>query len=1250
MTTPRLSAPSNQSPASRASFGIPGAGQSWGNFGLGGALTGLLAIVALVGGLIWSAATGQAPPAQRPRIFGGSLVLDDYRPLAVVDVATGAVTVQLEGVYQQVGAASYFDVQAVPTTAGTMLVNRVSGNFNMLGKDNYVLGPPSGGISLGPLTGARAAAGFSDGASTFVVRYAPDSAVSLVDASTVEAGAKAQAEHSSHPVRPLGFARLGGPASTSAGAAVVAAGSLWSLVGGPSGCRLLEISPSPRAPQGLAVRVRAHLGRRCQDAALERAGASVGLARPGRLEVFSGRSQHVVDLPGTAGATALLPVRGATTQLYYLARQGGAWYLVSAPPGGTGAATVPRRLEHFGAGSLPAVPALSGGALYTLDQAQPGQPTLWTVSATTAVMAPVRGAATYPAKSPTEKASFKGAQVLVDGPRVVFNNPESLLAVIVFTDGSHRPVVVDKSTAVVVSAAGPGDVNVKRPHRHQHKRSRTSHSNPVTTTTPTTVAQPLSQPLPQPVTPQVNCATTTEKPYEPEIASVAPSDEAALVTWAYHLLSEQDCLPTTWSVAVTALGGAPQPARPVQVVNGQQQLLVTGLRPDTSYRTVVTAYINRQATASMPWNFTTTAVGPAAPAGVNAQPDGRGGWTVSWSPCRGPQCTVPAATWRVIGTACGSSVTAAPPQETVTGRRTSVVLDGSPAGTWLGTSMSFSVQGVSSAGLSGAPKSSGNCTTAWQPPDPAELQLQAAAVPAGAGLTAQLDVQVVNGATPLLAFGGTTVQYTYTVGNLQVGPTTASQVLVPGLSAAHQYQAAVTVVPLGHPEALITLTSAPFSRTLPWPAALALQVTGSVSANPNDGTVVATVQGLPSGNFDAVGNVTCASEAQPFNTAVVGSQFEVPLALDQMGGRCTLSASLSDRAQPDPYGVASPPLSAAFAIGTAPSYSFAAVASDACSPDCATMQLVVSYNGPGDQPAGTNWRVSAVSADGCRASSPTSSAAQFPVTLGWPMHCQVPAITVDWLYLGQPGSAPADLPGLPPPSTAPPSTAPPSTAPASTAPPSTTAPPPPPTTRPTTTAAPPTTLPPTTLVPTTLPPTTLAPTTLPPAPTTTSCNLPQSCNTTTTVATATTATTTTTVATTTTTVAATTTTTVAATTTTTAVPSTTSTTTPATTTTTAVPSTTSTTTPTTTASTTGTTATGAAAAGPALCNPHCFGLAGSVGPLRQPLIAMAGPVGAPGDSTTALAWYLLGAMLAGTVSGSWAWCRRARNARTRRAR
>src|ERR1019366_7379788 len=153
-------------------------------------------------------------------------------------------------------------------------------------------------------------------------------------------------------------------------------------------------------------------------------------------------------------------------ELWFLARSPSGWAVfgVTAAGGLSG----PQPLNAFGPGAVPAVPAYSAGLLYTLDQAQPGQPTLWTVRPTTGAMTTVPGAPAYPAESETEKASFQAAQVLVDGPRVIFNNPESLLAVVVFTDGSHAPVVVNKSDAVEVSAAGPGDVNVKHEKPKPH--------------------------------------------------------------------------------------------------------------------------------------------------------------------------------------------------------------------------------------------------------------------------------------------------------------------------------------------------------------------------------------------------------------------------------------------------------------------------------------------------------------------------------------------------------------------------------------------------------------------------------------------------------------------------------------------------------------------------------------------------------------------------------------------------------------
>ncbi len=108
--------------------------------------------------------------------------------------------------------------------------------------------------------------------------------------------------------------------------------------------------------------------------------------------------------------------------------------------------------------------------------------------------------------------------------------------------------------------------------------------------------------------PNVTCANTTQKPYSPQITSVDPASESAVVKWSYQLLEQQDCEPDSWSVTVTALSG-PQPAQPQQDVNGQQQLQFTGLRPATTYQVVVTAYINSQSTASSPSQFTTDGPG-----------------------------------------------------------------------------------------------------------------------------------------------------------------------------------------------------------------------------------------------------------------------------------------------------------------------------------------------------------------------------------------------------------------------------------------------------------------------------------------------------------------------------------------------------------------------------------------------------------------------------------------------------------------
>ncbi len=1005
MTTPRSTTPAGATPPGRDRFGLSSSARRPGNsFGAAGIVAGAILIALVVGGIVWSAATGKAPASQRPHIFGGSLVLDDYRPLTVIDLATGEVTVQLEGVYAQVGATNYSDVQAVATAEGTTLVNRKTGTFNMLGNDDYVLGPPDNGISLGPLAGASTAAGFADGTSTYIVRYGSTSTVSLVDPATAEAGAEALATRSAHPVRPLGFTHLTSRLAQLPGGAAVNDGDLWSLASAGENCQLVEVTPTPLHLEGLTATRRSSWPTACSASAVESASGTVGLVMPGRVELFKPQDA-VKDIsdPDISQASAFLPVEGTSGELWYLVRLPTGWSVLGVEP--SGQVGYPVALHAFGFGAQPAVPAFSAGKLYTLDQAQPGQPTLWAIDPTSGVMAPVKGAPKYPAKSVTEKASFHGAEVLVDGPRVIFNNPESLLAVVVFTDGTHAPVIVDKSNAVVVSAVGPGDVNVK-----PLKTKTTLQPAPNTpTTTVTTVAPPITQP----VTQQASCAATTEKPYAPQVSSITPSDESALVAWSYHLLSEQDCLPRTWSVTVSALGGAPQPLRTTLVINGQQELLFTGLRPGTNYQAVVTAYINSQSTQSEPQDFTTTAHGPGAPANVTTRANGQGGWLVSWSPCVGPNCFSPPASWTVIGSSCGTAFVGEPPVLVEPASRTSVTVNAGNNLRLLGSQLSFSVEGVGNTGLVGAPTSDHTCTQAWQPPDPAAMQLLAAATPVGQSVTASL--QVVPSGGTALAYGGDKVTFTYSVGGHTVGPTTATQVSVTGLSPARSYVPTVVVTPVGHPSAAVTVTGHAFSKTVPWPAGLRVQASGAVGANPNTGTVVVTFPGLPSGPFKGSGLVTCGSEVLPVSGLLANGQLTTIMNLDEMGGRCFVSVKLEDTLVPDPYGLPSGQLSSPFSIGSPQSYSFSVTAAKRCARPCTTVEYNVNFQGTGE-PAGTDWQVSAKAATkGCRLILPQVPVADFPTKFDWPVRCSTPTVLVSWIYLGEPASAstsPAVLPAL----------------------------------------------------------------------------------------------------------------------------------------------------------------------------------------------------------------------------------------------
>ena len=1011
-------------------FGQPsGASRAVPSFGRGGSIAGVIAVVALLAGLFWAGASGRAATAAHPRIFGGSLVLEDQRPLTVIDVARAEVTVRLQGIDAQVGALSYGEVQAVPVSSGTLLVDRKTGTFNLLGRDNYVVDVAGPGVGLGTLRGSTAAGALPTGASAYIIRYGPRSTVSLVDESTVLAGAKQETQALGKPgvVTPRGFADLAGQVSDQPGSAAVdtSTGNLWVLVARGSACEVVELRPSPTARQGLVADDRASFSVECAKAAVEAVRGTVAVATPGQLRVFasSRAAGHTVRLEATAHAVGFLPVTGATGELWFLVRSQAGWSVAGVDPKGKTAG--PAALPRFGPAAQPATPAVSGGDLYTLDQASDGQPELWRIVPFTGAMAPVRGEPAYPARGPTEKASFQGTQVIVEGPRVVFNNPGSLLAVVVFTDGTHSPVVVDKSAAVSVSAAGPSDIGVTAPAPGQNQPPTTLPGEP--------------PPSVQPVSKQVTCATTTQKPYSPQITSVTVSSSSALVAWSYELLDQTDCEPDSWSVRVTALSGSHQPQAPLQLVNGQSQLMFTGLRPATTYEAVVTAYINAQSTPSPPATFTTAARGPDAPTSVSTVSDGKGNWVVSWAPCAAADCYVPADTWNVIGSACGASFVGQPPIVQVPGNQTSVVISADPLGL-LGDSMSFSVEGSLSSGLLGSPTPDRACTQAWRPPDRNFIGLDGSGEPSGQTISATL--AVTTSEPPVEAFGSGSTQFVYQVGGNTVGPTSATSVTVSGLAAGGTYVPSVTIYPSGHPEASVTVTGRPFSKNLIWPADLSLSVQPTVDpSNPNQGAIQLTFMDLPPGSMSASGTFTCGSTQSPqFQGPLTDGALKVPMDLVAMGGSCRVTAAVSDQ-DPTVYGRPSDPISQPFSIGTQPDYSFSAAIPQSCQQSlCVPQQVEIQYTGQASLDRGGAWKITTKSkglgagvADPCADSVSLPAPPSFPYSLELPTQCIDPSeidVAVSWMYLGTTTTddlgAPSGKPP-PPPSTTTTTTTPPST-------------------------------------------------------------------------------------------------------------------------------------------------------------------------------------------------------------------------------
>lgn len=1049
--------------AGKVRFGLPGRDTDGPPpFGRAGVLTGLVLVVVIVGSLVWAAASGSPVAAQRPRLFAGSLLLQDSRAPTVVDLATAKVTVRLPTVDAQVGARNDGSVEPVPVAGGTVLVNEDDGAFNYLDADDYVADPGGAGVGLGttPSFGAR---GYAAGADAYIVRTTGSSSVSLVGRATVLEAAKAStssagATGSGHSVTagpaaavsPLGYSALDGVVSSlQPGAAVVSGTDLWSLVGQAAGCRVEQLTPVATSRQGLVDTTRARSAAPCGSLALEAGSAEVGLAGPGQVEIFSpsvpegsGTDAPVrIATPFTSSAHELLPVQGAGPVLWFLAGTGSQWQLFGVNP--SRSVSGPYQLSSL-SGANPAEPVLADGVLYTLDLNAQRDATLWTIEVANGRMAPLVGQATYP-RLRLENADFSGAQVVLDGPRVVFNNPQSLEAVVVFTDGSHPPAVVNKTQAVTVSATGPADLNAKTAPTTPGSKGKNGGSG-------STGGYKSPVPAVQAVSQQVTCANTTQKPYAPQITGVSPSSGSALIEWSYQLLDQTDCEPSSWSVRVTALTGGHQPDQPLQIVYGQDQYLFQGLRPTTTYEVVVTAYINRQSTASNAATFTTTARGPDAPVSVHTAADGNGNWVVSWTPCTelvNKNCIVPAAQWSVVGAACGGSFVGTPPSVLVPGGQDSVTISAASA-QLLGDSLSFSVQGSLASGLTGDPTSDHSCTEAYGKPDAGAITVtgEGQAVSSTDSITATLTVQASGDPESVFGVPARNAEFVYTLAGTSpprtVGPVSQTSVTISGLPAGVSFTPSVEIYPAGHPDAAVTIHGSAFSQTLSWPPDLSAggtQAVGTVNPDWNTGSVTVNLPAdVPSGvvaiaptaaNSPGSGpEVQCGGPggmipASAPQTVGASRQITLPMDLVQQGGDCIVSFGLVDPAQPDPYGGPSPDITVGFAIGTQAPYAFSYDFANCQNYDCGPLGPksytveVDSVDQPFSFAGGDDWTVTVSDpASLCSVTGSESTPPTFPFDVELPKACFDPgqvSVSVSWTYLGQHESVPASRGNAPPP-------------------------------------------------------------------------------------------------------------------------------------------------------------------------------------------------------------------------------------------
>jgi hypothetical protein len=1045
---------------SGASFGLPSA--SGGSTGLTTRQigVGVLVLLVVVGASVWFAVAGQPSQAVQTRPFGGSLVLNDQQGPVVLDLASGTASIQLANVNRAVTAPGPSDVNAVPVADGSLLLNSVNGTFNFLGQNDVLVAPTGGGVALSG-SGFTSAAGFAAGSNAYVVGDAPSSAtISLVNEEVVALAARRTSSASvggTPTVQPIGTATSTSPLNIGVGGSVTANGDLWTIENSPQSHHVIQYSPAQPTKQLVETDRGPAPGVAALGAGVGPSGTqSVALATPNQIRLFpatKGAPPTSVTVPDLGAVTQIVPVSGAVGAVLFAYQSAGHWSLV-----GVSTAT-PRLSGPVAVGDLPSsagllAPVLNHGSIYAV--AAPflsSHPRLVRIDPRTGDVSSLDGEPEYPLVSSSEVPVFgPQTQVISIGPRVIFNNPDSILGVVVFTDGSQPPRTFDKGTLANVDPAAPGGVALNTAPKARPQ------------------PRPENQQVQAAVDPQSRCQNTSETPHRPVVITpLVPSTHTVTLSWSYQLLSNQDCEPTTYVVAASVIGEGQGPSQPDYQVQGQLSFIYPGLHPNVTYQFTVTAFIGHDDTASLPEQVTTAPQGPDQPTGVTATDDDGTGWTVSWTACSGDACDAnePAAQWTVTGQSCGGdSFVGTAPTTTVAGTQESATFRFADNPGLIGQSLTFDVQGTDALGHVGDPATSNGCVNGWSIPVAADITLSALDKPAADFTdTATLSVTPVAGVTAAEAFGSRSTDFTYSVistagggqpvtqvGNPGGGPITSPTVTVTGLTPGATYATAVTVTPVGHAAATTPVAGSPITGvSSAWPTVSLVASTPVLDPSADTGALSATIAGaygnVPAGQAESLvasGAVSCSGTLMPGfaddpvtpgagGTGTIGA---IPLALVNDGGSgCGLILTLSESGSnfhggPTTGNFALPQLGVQYPT---PSVSAALQESSGCA-FCVAVTAATTLE-PGTTSVGGIWTTTVQGTDGvdpapCSVTSPLAPAAGGTVTGLADMSACVQnfenedggpsapvtvtfTVTVSWTYLGAlSGPVPATGPAL----------------------------------------------------------------------------------------------------------------------------------------------------------------------------------------------------------------------------------------------